>query len=231
MSQNFPEDLSLGYGLVALCQGTGARASWLQKGTALIDSNLSFADSRIEKMAEIIDEMATSYATVGREMETAFFGFDEHFILAVCERSLRVVLFFPTDHEFNRSMTEVITTSRRFLRKNRPKVDSTLEATHPIFLKAGHDADSPEPTPVPQRPNPWFKLQPQLIYILSSAMTPAQAESLVTRTLNAKGINREPEKEEAAPLAREIFRKIPVPAQREELMEQLEEFLKEQHIA
>ncbi len=231
MSHAIPEDLSLGYGLVALCELTGARSGWLQKGPSLIDSNLSFAESRIEKMAEIVDEMATSYAQVDREMETAFFGFENHFILAVCERSLRVVLFFPAkDHDLS-TLTDTITAARRFIRKNRPKILVTFEKTQAVFLKARERALSPSPTPVaPERPNPWPKIAPRLTEILSEAMSTSQAQSLIDRTLEYKGMPDGPNITEIAKVSREIFRRITIPAQREELVAKLEEILKEQRL-
>ena len=70
---NPPDDLALGYDLIKLCKESGARSGWIQVGGSLIDSNLAFAETRVEQMVEIVDELATSYTSVGRPMETMFF--------------------------------------------------------------------------------------------------------------------------------------------------------------
>jgi len=232
MSESYPEDLSLGYGLVALCQMAGARSSWLQKGTSLIDSNLPFAESRIEQMAEIVDEMATAYAKVGREMESIFFGFENTFLLAVCERSLRVVLLFPSEKE---DLTEAVTSARRFIRKNRPKILSTFEATQAIFLKAQNLKDfpspTPVPTPVPTPANPWPKIEPKIRNILTHVVNSTQAQSLIDRTLAERALPNGPQKQDIAKVARDIVLKIPHRTKRAASLTELEELLEDYRVS
>ena len=249
MSQNFPEDLSLGYGLVTLSQTTGARSAWLQKGKLLIDSNLPFAESRIEQMVKLVDEMATSYAEVGREMEVVFFGFKEHFVLAVFERSLRVVLFFPNDKV---EMVSAVTAARRFLRKNRQKIDSKVEETLPVFVKAqeskmaeqnnrlsspmaatgpqqrGGIYSQPEPTPIPSTPNLWPEIAGRVRQIMTSVVHAAQAQNIIDRTLAEHSVPPEgPPPEHIAAFARLIVDQVPNRAKRAALSAEVEDLLAE----
>lgn len=231
MSQSFPEDLALGYGLVALCQSVGARSGWLQKGRTLIDSNLPFAESRIEEMISIIDEMATSYASVGREMETVYFGYRENFLLCIFERSLRVALLFPADSHFK---TTDVTAARRFLRKNRRKIDSSLEETLPVFLKARKEKVSPppvvqkpQPTPIPNTPDPWPALAPRIRTVLTRVVHSAQAQNMIERTLASLDIKENPTPEQIPQLVRLIVRLIPHRGKQAALGAELEDILEE----
>ncbi len=223
MSSNFPEDLTLGYGLVALCHHTGARSAWLQKGSSLIDSNLPFADSRIEKMVAIIDEMATSYAHVGREMETVCFGFHDYLLLCICERSLRVVLLFSADRD---ELTTAIIDARRFLRKNRPKILAGFEETQAIFLKARENSPSPDTTPVPlPQPSAWADLFPKIKELLSEAVSEEQTNKLIEKTLKDHPLSKNPNSQEITEFSHYLFAKIPVPSKREKILKKLDTLL------
>lgn len=248
MSQNFPEDLSLGYGLVTLSQTTGARSAWLQKGKLLIDSNLPFAESRIEEMVRLIDEMATSYAEVGREMEVVFFGFKEHFVLAVFERSLRVVLFFPNEKV---ELVAAVTAARRFLRKNRQKIDSKVEETLPVFIQAKHakmaeqnqrqepsvsdssafqtlssNVKEPEPTPIPDTPHLWPEVAGRVRNIMTSVVHAAQAQNIIDRTLAEHHVPKDgPPVNQIAIFARLIVDQVPNRSKRAALSAEVEDVL------
>jgi|GEM_PF-6370644 len=151
MSQNIPAELSIGYGLVALCQKIGARSSWLQYEQRLVDSNMPHAEQRLEKLTKTITKAQNDYQAVGRALETLFFGFGESYVVVVLEGDFAIGFLFPKElEEFNDS----IVAGRRFLRTNRAKVferlateDASLRELH---LEPEEHQQSSEPASEPQ---------------------------------------------------------------------------------
>jgi len=228
MSQNIPAELSIGYGLVALCQKIGARSSWLQYEQRLVDSNMPHAEQRLEKLTKTITKAQNDYQAVGRALETLFFGFGESYVVVVLEGDFAIGFLFPKElEEFNDS----IVAGRRFLRTNRAKVferlateDASLRELHlepEEHQQSSEPASEPQVNVAPETPHPWGVVEPILSELMGRLLPDAQVERLIERTLQKNGFTDQPTRELTLALSTEIINQVPHKGKRKALLAEL----------
>lgn len=220
MSSTPPDDLALGYALVELCQSTGARSSWIQVGSELVESNLAFAEARVSQMAQLINEMSSSYNEVGRDMETIFFGFANQFLLVVCEGQYRLALLFPGNEK---PVNSNIVKARAFIREQRPNLHTLAPERVPpprgveiIEAEVSNPSDSLET---------WESFYPQIKSLLTQVVNSGQAQRLIDRTLKEHACDAGVPHHKIADLSRTIVSKIPHRGKQASIMAELSDHL------
>jgi len=205
MSGQLTHELSIGYGLMALTKRLSSQGGWIQYGDELIDSNLPFGGVRMEKLAVIVDAMASRYEAAGRGMETVFFCFEEHFMALIFEGDLRLGLLFDQEQD---ESADFIEDSRNFLVKNRER----------LFDKIGQNCRSAS--------THWAKMEKMIRVVISSEFGPRKAEHIVNAALLANPLPQDVSKDKAESFAREIVKSSAHGSQRRILLAEFEQTLK-----
>lgn len=198
---NPPEDLRLGYELITLCKESGSRSGWIQIGGQLIESNLTFAQTRVAQMVEVVDKLVSSYAEVGRPLEAMFFGFSKQCLLVVCEGDRRLALLFA---EGPKPLNEIIGKVRAFLREKRALITSLVGAQN---VDALSPAEVPRTAETPS--GRWEVIEPKIKGVLCRVMNSAQAQRLIDRTLAERSMPGGPPDAMIADVVRQMISKIP----------------------
>ncbi|MDA7882137.1 hypothetical protein N9A94_07500 [Akkermansiaceae bacterium] len=212
-----PEDLALGYDLIKLCKESGARSGWIQLGASLIDSNLAFAETRVSQMAEVIDEMVSSYASVGRPMETMFFGFSKQYLLVVCEGEKRLALLFP---EGFKPLNKIILLVRTFLRERRGLISQSNSAGA-LGGSLSHEMPQTEVAIA----SLWSEISPKIKGMLCQVVNSGQAQRLIDRALVARSLPDGPPDAMIVDVSRQIISQIPHRGKQAAILAELNDLL------
>ena len=182
-------------------------------GAAFVESNLAFAESRVSQMAEVIHEMGSSYLSVGRSMETMFFGFSKQYLLVVCEGERRLALLFPEGPKpLNKTILEV----RKFLQERR-RVISSFAAIEGMAFEV-----APEEAPPPAL---WSALYPKIKGILVRVVNSGQAQKMIDRILIERAIPEGPVDTMVVEISRQIISQIPHRGKQVALLAELNDLL------
>lgn len=185
--------------LLELCQSSGARGGWLQKGSHMIETNLAASDERVVEMAEKINTLLVSYEDVDRSVDSLFFAFRKGHVLIISEGDLRVALWVDSQFE---DATEVGLQCRRFLREQREAVIALVPLASPPV---------PESLPPPKMVcnGGWKSFGPVLHDLMGRAVGKTSAERLVEGVLATRGYPGGPPDKEVALVALEVLTKVP----------------------
>lgn len=212
-----PDDLALGYDLIKLCKECEARSGWIQVGASLIDSNLAFAETRVSQMAEVVNEIASSYANVGRPMETMFFGFSEQYLLVICEGDRRLALLFP---EGAKPLNKIILRTRTFLRERRGMItNSQIAGVQDVTALPEEPLATDEPSAL------WSDWSPKIKTMLCRVVNSGQAQRLIDRTLADRSFPEGPPDTMIVDVSRQIVAQIPHRGKQAAILAELNDML------
>lgn len=203
--------------LLELCQSSGARGGWLQKGGHMIETNLAASDERVIEMAEKLNVLLASYEDVERSIGSLFFAFRKGHFLIVSEGDLRVALWI--DSQF-KDAAEVCQGCREFLWEQREVALSQVPRVSPPV---------PDSLPPPSTVSNggWKSFGPVLHDLMGRAVGKSRAERLVGGVLATRGYPGGPPDKEVAVVALEVLTKVPHRGFQRKLLSEAEDHLRQ----
>ena len=171
----------------------------------------------MSELAEIIDEMLSSYAEVERALETIFFGYGDQILLIIIEGDLRVTLMFEYGQD---DFDPAIIEGRRLLRDCRPA----------ILLAQKTEAPPAATTPAPQA-SKWDEFRPKLRAVLARVLNSAQADRVIDRAQESLNYQDNVPDEKITALAESVIAQVPHRGKRQALEAELEDLLDDQSLS
>lgn len=215
----------------------------LQIGNGIAANHMPFSDAKTRLLCTAVQEMCSGYASVGRQIDEYYFGYDRGHLLIFSREQVRLVLYASLKAELD----PIVDAARRFLDINAAMIQSISESelTQRIAVQSTSMAlsscpevfagDPPlveasrlEPTEEESRTEQWMSFREEVHQLVTPVLGDGQSERTIERALkeHGYGASHPPLEVDFRSVASAIVEKIPNRSRRRSVQSQIEELLR-----